>query len=136
MLLSLIQCLEPWRQLKSPSKKFSSSLVMVKFLLISVIQSFKNCFIGDTIYAKELCLSQQHKYITIGFWCRAIHKKILRRFDTSFVIKMMMKICAIEIIFKSYEPFQSYQLTTWPNQPFWLNWLGQLAGNSERAHGI
>jgi hypothetical protein len=23
-----------------------------------------------------------------------------------------------------------------PNQPFWLNWPGQLAGNSERAHGI
>ena len=22
------------------------------------------------------------------------------------------------------------------NQPLWLNWLGQLAGNSERARGI
>ena len=32
--------------------------------------------------------------------------------DTSFVIKMMVKIYAIEIIFKSHEPFfQSYQLT-------------------------
>ena len=31
--------------------------------------------------------------------------------DTSFEIKMMMKIYAIEIIFKSHESFQSYLLT-------------------------
>ena len=31
--------------------------------------------------------------------------------DTSFEIKMMMKIYAIEIIFKSHKPFQSYLLT-------------------------
>ena len=48
---------------------------------------------------------------TVGFWCQAIHKKILPRFDTSFDIKMMMKIYAIEIIFKSHEPLQSCQLT-------------------------
>ena len=34
------------------------------------------------------------------------------RFDISFGIKMMMEIYAIEIIFKSHEPFQSYQLTS------------------------
>ena len=49
-------------------------------------------------------------HITVGFWCQVIHKKILRRFDTSFVIKLMVKIYVIEIIFKSHEPFQSYQL--------------------------
>ena len=48
---------------------------------------------------------------TVGFWCQAIHKKFLQRFDTSFEIKMMVKIYAIEIIFRSHEPFQSYQLT-------------------------
>ena len=33
-------------------------------------------------------------------------------------------------------PFRvSWQLA-WPNQPFWLNWPGQLAGNSERARWI
>ena len=47
---------------------------------------------------------------TAGFWCQAIHKKFLQRFDTSFDIKMMMKIYAIKVIFKSHEPFQSYQL--------------------------
>ena len=31
--------------------------------------------------------------------------------DTSFETKMMVKSGAIEIIFKSYEPFQSYLLT-------------------------
>ena len=43
--------------------------------------------------------------LTVGFWCQAIHK----RFDTSFEIKMMVKIYAIEIIFKSHEPFQPIQ---------------------------
>ena len=37
-------------------------------------------------------------------------QKNLRIFDTSFNMKMMMKIYAIEIIFKSHKPFQSYQL--------------------------
>ena len=48
---------------------------------------------------------------TVGFWCQTIHKKFLQRFDTSFDIKMMVKIYAIEITFKSHEPFQSYLLT-------------------------
>ena len=48
---------------------------------------------------------------TVGFWCQGIHIKLLWRFDTSFGIEIMMKIYAIEIIFKSHEPFQSYQLT-------------------------
>ena len=48
--------------------------------------------------------------LTVGFWCQVIHKKFLQRFDTSFEIKMMVKIYAIEIISKSHEPFQGYQL--------------------------
>ena len=43
-------------------------------------------------------------------------KKILRRFDTNFETKMMMKIYATEIIFKSHEAFQSYQ-PTGPTEP-------------------
>ena len=48
--------------------------------------------------------------LTVGFWCQVIHKKFLQRFDTSFEVKMMVKIYAIEIIFKSHKSFQSYQL--------------------------
>ena len=48
--------------------------------------------------------------ITVCFWCQAIHKKFLKRFDTSFEIKIMVKIYAIEIISKSHKPFQSYLL--------------------------
>ena len=55
---------------------------------------------------------------TVGFWCQAIHKKFLQIFDTSFEIKMMVKIYVIEIILKSQEPFQSYQLTS----PGWIGW--------------
>ena len=59
--------------------------------------------VGSTITRQVRILN------TLGFQCQAIHKKFLRRFDTSFDIKMMMKIYAIEIIFKFHEPFQSYQ---------------------------
>ena len=38
-------------------------------------------------------------------------KKILQTFDTGFETKMMVKSGAIKILFKSHEPFQSYQLT-------------------------
>ena len=44
--------------------------------------------------------------------------------NTSFDIKMMVKIYAIEIIFKFHEPFQSYQL----NGLAWLAFLAELAG--------
>ena len=44
----------------------------------------------------------------ISFW---IPKRQAISTDTSFEIKMMMKIYAIEIIFKSHKPFQSYLLT-------------------------
>ena len=39
------------------------------------------------------------EFLTIGFWCQAIHKKFLQRFDTSYKMKLMVKIYAIEIIF-------------------------------------
>ena len=50
------------------------------------------------------------KYHTacIWFW---IPKREAISTDTSFEIKMMVNIYAIEIIFKSHEPFQSYLLT-------------------------
>ena len=41
----------------------------------------------------------------ISFW---IPKRQVISTDTSFEIKMMVKIYAIEIIFRSHEPFQSY----------------------------
>ena len=65
---------------------------------------FPNVAYGATVY-------RTGQY-TIGFWCEAMHKNSYRaRFDTNFDIKMMMKIYAIDIIFKSNEPFQSYLLT-------------------------
>ena len=44
----------------------------------------------------------------ISFW---IPKRQAISTDTSFEIKIMVKIYAIEIIFRSHEPFQSYLLT-------------------------
>ena len=46
---------------------------------------------------------------TVGFWCQRIAQKNFRIFDTSFDQKLMVTSGAIEIIFKSHEPFQSGQ---------------------------
>jgi hypothetical protein len=48
----------------------------------------------------------------ISFW---ITKRQAISTDTSFEIKMTMKIYTGEIIFKSHEPFQSYLLTDQAN---------------------
>jgi hypothetical protein len=37
------------------------------------------------------CLVHIPLYYTVGFWCQTIHKKFLRRFDTIFGLKMMVK---------------------------------------------
>ena len=59
--------------------------------------------------------------LKIIFWIDLVHSAcvlfwILKRQaisnDTSFEVKIMVKIYAIEIIFKSHEPFQSYLLTS------------------------
>ena len=39
---------------------------------------------------------------TVGFWCQTIHKKILRRFDTIFGLKMMVKSGIEFFILKFY----------------------------------
>ena len=73
-----------------------------------------------------------HSKLLEPVYCRFLVPGNTQRFDTSFEMKMMVKIYAIEIILKFDEPFQSYQ----PIQPEWLVRPGQLAGNSERARGI
>ena len=45
--------------------------------------------------------------ITVGFWCQTIHKKFLRRFDTIFGLKMMMKSGLEKIILKFHDGLQS-----------------------------
>ena len=35
--------------------------------------------------------SKNCRYFTVGFWCQTIHRKFLRRFDTIFGLKMMVK---------------------------------------------
>ena len=47
-------------------------------------------------------VENQGQWRSNSFSCQAIHKKILWRFDTSFDIKMMVTIYAIEIIFKTH----------------------------------
>ena len=46
-------------------------------------------------------------HITVGFWCQTIHKKFLRRFDTIFGLKMMMKSGLEKIILKFHDGLQS-----------------------------
>ena len=69
--------------------------------LFPILHGFKNTY----------WMSDFKFLFTVGFWCQGIAQKIFRTFDTSFDTKMMVKSGAIEIIFKSHEPFQSYLLT-------------------------
>ena len=69
--------------------------------LFQILHGFKNIF----------WMSDFKFLFTVGFWCQGIAQKIFRKFDTSFDSKMIVKSDAIEIIFKSHEPFQSYLLT-------------------------
>ena len=70
---------------------------------------------------------------TILLIAKAVHCQYTKKSYTSFDTKIMMKISAIEIIFKSHEPFQTYLLTGQARliQPKRLVKPGQLAGNSE-----
>ena len=73
--------------------------------------------IGVSPFFKTNCVRHALKvllHVTWPFFTSQTHsrntQKILQKFDTSFEIKMMVKIYAIEIIFRSHVPFQSYQL--------------------------
>ena len=66
---------------------------------------------GGVIVPHALAVPTDLYHYTVGFWCYALYKKFLQRFDNRFETKMKVKIYAIQIIFKSNEPFQSYQLT-------------------------
>ena len=55
-------------------------------------------YLNWTLFPKKL-------HITVGFWCQGIAQKFFMKFDTSFESKMMVESGAIEIIFKSHEPF-------------------------------
>ena len=45
--------------------------------------------------------------VTVGFWCQTIHKKFLRRFDTIFGLKMMVKSGLEKIILRCHDGLQS-----------------------------
>ena len=46
-------------------------------------------------------------HATVGFWCQIIYKKFLRRFDTIFGLKMMMKSGLEKNILKFHDGLQS-----------------------------
>ena len=47
------------------------------------------------------------KILTVGFWCQTIYKKFLRRFDTIFGLKMMVKSGLEKVILKFHDGLQS-----------------------------
>ena len=60
----------------------------------------------------HMCISINYMFCnavqyTVGFWCQTIHKKFLRRFDTIFGLKMMMKRGLEKIILKFHDGLQS-----------------------------
>jgi hypothetical protein len=73
---------------------------------------------------------------TVGFWCQTIHEKFLRRFDTIFGLKMMLKSGLEKNILKFNDGLQSCCCPVQKICPERLNWPGRLAGISEGHRGI
>ena len=61
---------------------------------------------------------QTETHCTVGFWCQTIHKKFLRRFDTIFGLKMMVKSGLEKNILKFHCGLQRYLLTCQANSAF------------------
>ena len=88
----------------------TGTLMAVKQIQLNRVQddTEKVTYIDNT-HLKELVICDLMAHSAcILFW---IPKRQAISTDTCFEIKMMVKIYAIEIIFKSHEPFQSYLLT-------------------------
>ena len=84
-------------------------LVITIFGVTGLLLFFKGYYISKHIFyllvwTEKGCLS----FLTIGFWCQTIHKKFLRRFDTIFCLKMMVKSGLEKIILKFHDGRQSY----------------------------
>ena len=72
---------------------------------------------------------------TVGFLCQTIHKKFLRKFDTIFGLKLMMK-SGLKNSLKFHDGLQSCCCPVQKICPERLNWPGRLAGISEGHRGI
>ena len=46
-------------------------------------------YIQGTMHLSGKFAQDSKLKFTVGFWCQTIHKKFLRRFDTTFDLKMM-----------------------------------------------
>ena len=79
----------------NPAKLFVDDFLLLTLWLLN--------FHKDQFGWEQLCHN-----VYISFW---IPRRQAISTDTSFEIKMMVKTYAIEIIFKSHKPFQSYLLT-------------------------
>ena len=83
----------------------------IGFSLIGFTLQFTTCLCSKHYVAKFLmALHMKLNYLTlatVGFWCQTIHKKFLRRFDTIFGLKMMMKSGLEKFILKFHHSLQS-----------------------------
>ena len=82
----------------------------------------------SSVMKKRKCMRRQdNPIVAFTLFMQKQHTDSQQRFDNSFEINMIVEIYAFEIIVKSHEPFQSYQLTGHANSAERLVRLGQLA---------
>ena len=80
---------------------------MAFYLMSSNIMKTYNLRFMSPAEATKISSTLGRWRITVGFWCQTIHKKFLRRFDTIFGSKMMMKSGLEKIILKFHNGLQS-----------------------------
>ena len=101
---------EPQRQIKDRTNKIAP---------IPPSPIFKNQGIRGLLVSVMSC--------TVDFWCQAIHKKILERFDTSFEIEIMVKICICHWNYFQIPRTLSELPAYWLSQSSQTDWLGPVS---------
>ena len=89
-------------------------------------------FNGTTLTQERFFLNASGNF-TVGFYCQAIHKKFLQRFDTIFGLKLMVKSGLEKNILKFHGGLQRYLLTCPANSAFlgrfFLHWAAATKGH-------
>jgi hypothetical protein len=83
-----------FRRFYAGGKNFTNKKACFILNFLNLKSKAIHLFLGVASSLSILCTSNFETVqclCTVGFWCQTIHKKFLRRFDTIFGLKMMVK---------------------------------------------
>ena len=133
--IALWVCLSPFEGRQSFEQKYPVRPVHLGYQLL-----FRtNCEPLQNNHTFTLAAIQERPLTSITLWvsgARQYTKNSYRDLTPDLRQKWWWKYMPLKLFSNPTSPFRVTSQLARPNLPFWLNWLGQLAGNSERARGI